>query len=715
LRLLRVKKHIVLLLLFWFGIFHTMAQNNLDLLKPTIIDGSDLVYCFSSREASFDSVYSLQDQFQVGRKGVSNFGMTEKAVWIKIVLPKISIDDPYLIINNPLLDKVILYQQLPDGAFDSSIATQETPLDFRRFNSSKYIFKLNNKIGEKATLVIRISGLEQLILPISIKSGDQAQRTENHGSVFLGIYSGIILIMFVYNLFVYFSVRDKSYLFYVIYVFFVGLTQLGIKGINLLSFVFDTVETQNGSLIVYSSIAALFGIVFTRDFLHLSLWLPRYDKLFKFLASLFILPIILVIMNQFAVGFIIMQIATIISAILIFITSIRSVAAGIKSARYFLIAWSVLVVGALIFTLKDLGVLPFNTFTSYTLIIASSIEMALLSFALADKINVLTAEKEESRLRELDALKENEQLTREQNVILESKVRERTKELLEANLELESVLYNLKNAQTQLVSQEKMASLGQLTAGIAHEINNPINFVSSNVNPLKRDIKDLVEVIERYRSIVSVDEFEAKRKEVEAFLDEIDFGYVIKEIDQLVNGIQEGADRTAEIVKGLKNFSRLDEVESKSANLHEGIDSTLLIILSGSKVKVEIVKDYDENITEIECFPGKLNQVFSNILSNGFQAMENNPPENRPSMKITTKQMTEHVSVSFKDNGPGIPVKTIEKIYEPFFTTKEVGEGTGLGLSIVFSIIEAHKGKIEVNSEPPNGTEFLITLPKSMN
>lgn len=346
---------------------------------------------------------------------------------------------------------------------------------------------------------------------------------------------------------------------------------------------------------------------------------------------------------------------------------------------------------------------------------ASSIEMALLSFALADKINVLTTEKEESRLRELNALKENEQLTREQNVILESKVRERTKELLEANLELESVLYNLKNAQTQLVSQEKMASLGQLTAGIAHEINNPINFVSSNINPLRRDIKDLLEVIEKYRSIVSADEFKAKRKEVEVFLEEIDFGYVIKEIDQLVNGIQEGADRTAEIVKGLKNFSRLDEVESKSANLHEGIDSTLLIILSGSKVKVEIVKDYDENIIEIECFPGKLNQVFSNILSNGFQAMENNLPENPPSMKITTKQMKEHVSLSFKDNGPGIPAKTIEKIYEPFFTTKEVGEGTGLGLSIVFSIIESHKGKIEVNSEPPNGTEFLITLPKSIN
>ena len=137
--------------------------------------------------------------------------------------------------------------------------------------------------------------------------------------------------------------------------------------------------------------------------------------------------------------------------------------------------------------------------------------------------------------------------------------------------------------------------------------------------------------------------------------------------------------------------------------------------MSGSKVKVEIVKDYDENIIEIECFPGKLNQVFSNILSNGFQAMENNLPENPPSMKITTKQMKEHVSLSFKDNGPGIPAKTIEKIYEPFFTTKEVGEGTGLGLSIVFSIIESHKGKIEVNSEPPNGTEFLITLPKSIN
>jgi len=148
--------------------------------------------------------------------------------------------------------------------------------------------------------------------------------------------------------------------------------------------------------------------------------------------------------------------------------------------------------------------------------------------------------------------------------------------------------------------------------------------------------------------------------------------------------------------------------------LHQGIDSTLLILLSGSKVKVEVIKNYDEHISEIECFPGKLNQVFSNILSNGFQAMESNSDDRPPAMIITTKSMTEHVSISFQDNGPGIPAKTIEKIFEPFFTTKEVGEGTGLGLSIVFSIIESHKGKIEVNSDPPNGTEFLITLPKSM-
>lgn len=669
---------------------------------------------------SSDSLnFNLISKNWTGEKSIEeipNLGIIEGKVFVRLSIDNsFSSENIFLRINYPIIDTIKLYE-LSNNRLELKSIKFEAQLDQKGLDKlSKYIFPLKIPLNDQKDYLLELSSNEQIILPISLHNRESIVEAIIYQSLYNGVYIGIILIMMIYNLFVFASVGSRSYLYYVLYILFLGLTQLGIKGQVHELFHFITPGSYNTDLITYGCLGALFGIVFTRNLLNTDRLFPKMDKIMIMLSVVFCFSILMSYFISEKLAFIIMQINTTITALVIFTISIFSLRKGVRQARFFVLAWSFLLIGALIFLLKDAGVLPYNAVTNYTMQAASSIEMALLSFALADKINVLTTEKEESRLRELNALKENEQLTREQNVILESKVRERTKELLEANLELESVLYNLKNAQTQLVSQEKMASLGQLTAGIAHEINNPINFVSSNINPLRRDIKDLLEVIEKYRSIVSADEFKAKRKEVEVFLEEIDFGYVIKEIDQLVNGIQEGADRTAEIVKGLKNFSRLDEVESKSANLHEGIDSTLLIILSGSKVKVEIVKDYDENIREIECFPGKLNQVFSNILSNGFQAMENNLPENPPSMKITTKQMKEHVSLSFKDNGPGIPAKTIEKIYEPFFTTKEVGEGTGLGLSIVFSIIESHKGKIEVNSEPPNGTEFLITLPKSIN
>lgn len=347
--------------------------------------------------------------------------------------------------------------------------------------------------------------------------------------------------------------------------------------------------------------------------------------------------------------------------------------------------------------------------------IGSAIEVVLLSFALADRINILKKEKEQSQARALLALRENERIIKEQNVILETKVKERTERLQKSNEDLNQTLDELKSTQAQLVDAEKMASLGQLTAGIAHELNNPINFVASNVKPLERDFNDLMQVIDKVDELAKSNEASKEILEIKELKERLDTDYLQDEIRQLLRGVDEGAKRTAEIVRGLRIFSRLDEDALKKANVNECLESTLIVLKSHIKGRAKVTTDLDEELTPIKCYPGKLNQVFMNIISNAVQATEeSNKNASDRLVTVKTYQDTHNVYVSISDNGCGMDEETKHKIFDPFFTTKDVGEGTGLGLSIVLGIIKDHKGEIEVKSAPNEGTEFLITLSKSM-
>jgi signal transduction histidine kinase len=280
------------------------------------------------------------------------------------------------------------------------------------------------------------------------------------------------------------------------------------------------------------------------------------------------------------------------------------------------------------------------------------------------------------------------------------------------NEELNLAMTNLKKAESQLVHAEKMASLGQLTAGIAHEINNPINFVKSNVRPLKMDVDDLLELIKRYQG-VSRDNLEEKLAEIDEFTQEIDLPTLHEEIVSLLAGIEEGSSRTADIVKGLRTFSRVDEGELKDVNIHDGLDATLNLLNNVIPPGVSVVKHYGD-LPMIECYSGRLNQVFMNILSNAIHAIgARRDTAEEQKITITTEFLGPEVRITIADTGVGIPPEIRSKIFDPFFTTKGVGEGTGLGLSMVFSIVEKHHGKITVNSEVNKGTEFVITLPVS--
>lgn len=276
--------------------------------------------------------------------------------------------------------------------------------------------------------------------------------------------------------------------------------------------------------------------------------------------------------------------------------------------------------------------------------------------------------------------------------------------------ELTQMLDNLKSTQSQLVQSEKMASLGQLTAGIAHEINNPINFVYNGIDTLKVSLDDLFIIIEKYDDIKSSSDYEQVMGEINELKEEFAYDDLLNDLKELVGDIKKGAIRTIEIVKGLRVFSRLDEEEMKLANVNEALDATLVLLRNKTKNKINVKKFYDESILEINCYPGQLNQVFMNILNNGIQAI----PEERKDgeVQIYTENQDQHVMIKIKDNGSGMSEQVKRRIFEPFFTTKPVGIGTGLGMSITFGIVEKHGGNIYCNSEEGKGTEFSILIPK---
>lgn len=294
---------------------------------------------------------------------------------------------------------------------------------------------------------------------------------------------------------------------------------------------------------------------------------------------------------------------------------------------------------------------------------------------------------------------------------LEEKVEQRTQELRHKNQDLEITLKKLKKTQTQLVQQEKMASLGQLVAGVAHEINNPVNFIYGNVQPATKYARDLLNLIQLYQK-----HYPQPNSEIIDDIEAIDLAFIQEDFMQLLDSMKEGSERIKEIVLSLRNFSRLDESEQKQVDLHQGIESTLRILQNRLKAQSErpeiaVIKQYGK-LPLLNCYPGQLNQVYMNLLSNAIDALEQDRTIINPHILIHTTLSNNNIEIRIADNGSGIKSELLERIFDPFFTTKPVGKGTGLGLSISYHIIvENHKGKLLCHSELGKGTEFIIKLP----
>ncbi|BAY06958.1 multi-sensor signal transduction multi-kinase [Calothrix sp. NIES-2098] len=299
---------------------------------------------------------------------------------------------------------------------------------------------------------------------------------------------------------------------------------------------------------------------------------------------------------------------------------------------------------------------------------------------------------------------------------LEEKVAERTSQLNAKTQQLEEAFKNLKTAQAQLIQNEKMSSLGQLVAGIAHEINNPISFIYGNLTPANEYIDNLMSVLKSYRQ-----HYPKPTPELQAEIAKFELDFITEDLPKLLNSMQVGAERIRDIVMSLRNFSRLDEAEIKAVDIHEGIDSTLMILQNLLQAKPErpeifVIKEYSK-LPAIECYAGQLNQVFLNLIMNAIDALEDSVIQGKTAEKLQICIRTEicnanQIKICIADNGIGIGDSTKPYVFDPFFTTKKVGQGTGLGLSISYQIIvDKHQGQLECQSIPGEGAEFIITLP----
>lgn len=328
-------------------------------------------------------------------------------------------------------------------------------------------------------------------------------------------------------------------------------------------------------------------------------------------------------------------------------------------------------------------------------------------------------------------IKEREKLAEE----LEKRVEERTAELTYTNQQLQQEiqerqhaektlqhsLWQLQQTQSQLIQSEKMSALGQLVAGVAHEINNPVNFIYGNLSHVRGYVADLLKILNHYQKICPVLPLEINEE-----IQEVDLDFLMDDLPKILNSMQVGAERICDIVLSLRRFSRQDGLSRKLTNIHEGIDSTLMILHHRLKFKAErpaidVIKEYSSNLPQVECYGGELNQVFMNIVANAIDAIDESNKHksleeiqaNPNSIRIRTEALNRNqVLIKISDNGIGMAPEISRCIFDPFFTTKPPGKGTGIGLSISWQIVvEKHGGNLRCISTPGKGTEFVIEIP----
>lgn len=613
-------------------------------------------------------------QYDLVESGVVNYNNGEWAA-VKVNIPfDLEPNENFIRLSYALLDTVELWMPNNNKQLFRAYQTgQAFEFATRPYVSSDYVFPTKKGVQD---YYFRVYSSKPVVIPIEVLSTDKLFKQLTAKDFVFGIFTGLVLVMFLYNLVLYFITRDNSYAYYVAYLFALVVTQLALFGYTDRFLMPDWPILNQKFAVLSGAIVAIVSVFFIINFLHLKEKAPFYAKLISIVLVLDVIGIFYLVLGWDVLAFHWVNVTSLYGSIIGILAGIKVSLTGFKPGKFFLIAWSFFLLTVIIFALTNIGILPYKPYFHGAMLIGASFEAILLSVALADRINVLRNEKEESQELALQMAKDKQQMIKEQNVMLEQKVKRRTNELQKSNEELTVAINNLKSAQSQLVQSEKMASLGILTAGVAHELNNPMNFIHGGVTAINEELKKSLSDLNK------------------------------EDIYEYLQWIKSGEERATMILKSLNIYSSANDNYSEDCNINSIIEDCLLILKNKINVKTKIVKELQQGMSIVRGNNSELHQAILNLLSNAIDFIED-----RGMIKITTKTKEDSCLITVEDNGIGISKDNLKKILDPFFTTKSPSEGTGLGLSIVHSIIKKHRGLLSFDSELGQGTKIEVSLP----
>jgi signal transduction histidine kinase len=645
---------------------------------------------------------AYQSQFIASDGQIINIGVTNSTLWCKLKVSNNTAETCFLELRNMALDSVFIYEKGDEGVTLLSSGGSYLDFDELELKYNTFLYYLTESTNNPKEFYVKVKHTRGTQFSFFIGTAKGFGEWYHKFDFIQGLYFGFMLLMVLYNLFIYFTVKDISYIYYVIYGTAITLLNASLTGYGF-EYIWPELAHLNRYQDLLGIILGVSGLVFAMEFLQTKKNAPIAHKVFKGFIGLYFINAIITLSGNWMLSTIIVEVASLLLILSFFATAFYLLRKGYKPAKFFLYAWSILLLGVALFVLKDFNLVPYNVFTIYSLQIGSALEALLLSFALADRINIYKKEKEEAQASMLQSLQENEKLIIGQNQLLETKVTERTSQLNQS-------LENLKSTQAQLIQSEKMASLGELTAGIAHEIQNPLNFVN-NFSEVS------VELVDEMNEEIENEDYQEVRA-------------ISSDLKQNLHKIAHHGRRAESIVKGMLLHSRSSKGEKIPTDINALCDEFARLSYHGLRAKdrnfnAEFETHFDKSIPKIEVVAQDMGRVILNLINNAFQAFSENQDSDNlqegnkngelgnesPKVIITTKNLGDKVEITVQDNGPGIPVDIKDKIFQPFFTTKPTGQGTGLGLSLAYDIIKGHGGSIEVESTIGKGTIFQIRLP----
>jgi signal transduction histidine kinase len=624
-------------------------------------------------------------QFRAVRSDEPNFGFSHDTYWFRFELVNQSArsNEWYLESQYAVLDYIDAWLVYPDNRIVPWHSGDMLPFSQRSIPHRNPIFPLHLAKGERVTVYLRAKTAGSVQVRMVLWHPQALLERDRKDQMIFGLFYGILLSMFLYNLMIYLAIRDISYFHYLHYLFNYALVQLTINGLAF-EYLWPQFPAWGNIALPFFVYLSLVGMLeFSRSFMDMKATQPGMNRIMRGLSLFFLALVPCAFFVPYAWQVYVCVASAVAIPLLIFYISAIALRLKVRQAKYFLLAWSALLIGVMLFALASINVLPTIFITEYGLQIGSALEVVLLSAALVNRMQSLK--------------EENQRIQREATETLEQRVKVRTQKLEEANQELEQAFTSLRNMQQDLIRSEKMAALGSLVGGIAHELNTPIgNSITMGSSLLA----------ETNLMLAEVQTGQVRLQTAKNHLEDIGMG-----IEVLMRNLE----RAAELVSSFKQVAvdrATDQVRRFDVkHALEEIVLTLWPLIRGTPYRLEL--DLADDI-EIESYPGPLGQIITNFVNNAI--LHGFDGRGQGCMYLSTRCIgADKVEITFSDDGKGMAAAHLKRIFEPFFTTRLGQGGSGLGMHIVYNLVMGRlQGQIDVKSEPDHGTTLTLLLPRKL-